>query len=833
MVISYWKHGHRWRRNTLKSTPGHAKITFSTLVSTTESVPAKLHILLGLGIQATTEIDRFHVQKWRSSHMATTILDLFCGAGGLSLGFRWAGASSTLAVDNYSPALNTFNANFGNLARSMDLANPQVELPATTIIIGGPPCQGFSSAGARKSGDHRNSLVSSYASIIARLRPRAFVFENVEGFLTAENGDRVFDLLTPLLQAGYRIHLRKVNAANYGVPQHRKRVVAIGGLGFDPTFPEPTHTAYGAPGALLAAKFLPLAPSVSEFLEDLPIASTTPPGNPQAHFYRPLEGIDLERALSLRPGMTMRDLPETMHHESYRRRAYRRVMDGTPTENRGGAPAGVRRLKPDEPSKAITGGARSEFLHPSENRTLTLRECARLQTFPDTFLFLGTMAEQAQLIGNAVPPIMACQIANSLLSDLTKATTLRESKGALLSFQPTLSDGFSPALRRVTEKVRQQFSQFLVDSKPTLWASVPAEGEHLMALNKTQAAALTKLRASGNSTLDERLDDAVCTYLLAVAVHDLKLSKHFPELPRTVSPFFTDKPLSTLRIEATDFLPLYERFVGEHEDAQVYFLCLAKLHKSRLKYERILSAQPLPTFEQVGPRSLLQFGSLTPRALAGFLFWRKWFFDVDNRAGQETGYLFEPIIAHAIGGVPFGAKKSPIKRLGGKGGRQVDAICDDKRRAYEFKVRVTNASSGQGRWKEELIFPEEARASGYTPVLVVLDATASSKLKELSHAFERADGVVYKGEAAWKHLEEEAGEVMSKFIDKYVKSPLKSLLDEAPEKLPNFLASIEKNGKSIRIAIGKEELIIDRKPDESLVEDEELPDDIDEEFSLS
>ena len=115
-----------------------------------------------------------------------------------------------------------------------------------SVIAGGPPCQGFSSAGMRRTGDKRNTLVACFAQIVTRKRPRAFVFENVEGFLTAEGGKRVLDLLTPLVTAGYRIHLRKVNAANYGVPQHRKRVIAIGGLGWEPSFPEPTHSAHGA-----------------------------------------------------------------------------------------------------------------------------------------------------------------------------------------------------------------------------------------------------------------------------------------------------------------------------------------------------------------------------------------------------------------------------------------------------------------------------------------------------------------------------------------------------------------------------------------------------------
>jgi DNA (cytosine-5)-methyltransferase 1 len=301
------------------------------------------------------------------------------------------------------------------------------------------------------------------------MKPRAFIFENVEGFLTGEDGARVLDLLGPLLEVGYRIHMRKINVANFGVPQHRKRVIAIGGLGWEPSFPEPTHSAFGAPGALLASKYLPPTPSVMEALKGLDAPVTEPPGVPQGHFFRPLVGVDLERANALGPGMTMRDLPEELHHDSYRRRAFRRVMDGTPTERRGGAPAGVRRLQPNEPSKAITGGARSEFLHPMENRNLTIRECARLQTFPDEFTFLGTQAEEIQLIGNAVPPLFAFRLASNLASDLLRCSQVCEPTGALLSFVPTLSDGCSPALKQVMEMVNREFGKYIQPQEMLLW----------------------------------------------------------------------------------------------------------------------------------------------------------------------------------------------------------------------------------------------------------------------------------------------------------------------------------------------------------------------------
>lgn len=139
-----------------------------------------------------------------------TVVDLFSGAGGLSLGFQRAGWRVLESHDHFEAAAATYRRNLGD-----------------RITCGN---------------------IHVFAQIIVKHKPCAFVFENVEGFLTAEDGGRVLELLAPLVQAGYRIHLRKVNAANYGVPQHRKRVVAIGGLGWEPTFPEPTHRAYGAPG---------------------------------------------------------------------------------------------------------------------------------------------------------------------------------------------------------------------------------------------------------------------------------------------------------------------------------------------------------------------------------------------------------------------------------------------------------------------------------------------------------------------------------------------------------------------------------------------------------
>ena len=166
-----------------------------------------------------------------------------------------------------------------------------------------------------------------------------------------------------------------------------------------------------------------------------------------------------------------------------------------------------------------------------------------------------------------------------------------------------------------------------------------------MGLTQAQKAMIEKARSGGGSEQAITLTDAACAYLIAVIARDLELSDHFPELPSTVPPFYDATELASLVVDGVPFYPLMDRLVSVNADADTFFVCLASLHKRRLKYERILQTQPIPTLEQVGPRGLLQYGTMSARALAGLLFWRKWLFDIDNRAGQETGYLFEPIIA--------------------------------------------------------------------------------------------------------------------------------------------------------------------------------------------
>lgn len=352
-----------------------------------------------------------------------------------------------------------------------------------------------------------------------------------------------------------------------------------------------------------------------------------------------------------------------------------------------------------------------------------------------------------------------------------------------------------------------------------------------MGLTQSQLSIISKAREVGGGEQGVALSDPTCAFLVAVIARDLGLLAHFPELPKKLPDFFSAGSLESLIVEKVDFTALFEKAIGLDPNADTYFSCLAVLHKARLKYERILQTQPVPTIDQVGPRGLLQFGTIVANALTPFLLWRKWIFDIDNRAGQETGYVFEPIIAHAVGGVSVSPKKSPIKRHASpQKGRQCDCLLN--KRAYEFKLRVTIAASGQGRWREELDFPTDCKSSGYTPILVVLDPTPNSKLGELKKKFLAEGGEVHIGNDAWTHLDSLAGKSMSRFLDLYVHTPIQALLAQVPEnkeELPDLLLKMA--GGEFSLTIAGETLHVKRAPKEEEASDEDpLPDDVEDEF---
>lgn len=265
---------------------------------------------------------------------------------------------------------------------------------------------------------------------------------------------------------------------------------------------------------------------------------------------------------------------------------------------------------------------------------------------------------------------------------------------------------------------------------------------------------------------------------------------------------------------STELVDFFESITNHDSDFGLYFQNLCTLHKRRLKYQRILSTQPRPTMEQIGPRGLLEYGLNDRKLLYNWMLWRKWIFDIDNRSGQETGYLFEPILASSLGGVSMSSSKSPVSRIDDdgnqvKGSRQVDCYVADENIAYEFKLRVTIAASGQGRFGEELSFPEECKAAGIKPILLVLDSTPSGRLKELEQAFLKADGSSYIGEDAWSHMEEKSGQVIATFLERYIKIPLLAIADAEDENMSDIYLKWSDN--TISVSDGKATYEVNRR----------------------
>ncbi|MCF5747794.1 DNA (cytosine-5-)-methyltransferase [Pseudomonas tremae] len=416
-----------------------------------------------------------------TTQSADQVVSLFSGAGGFSHGFSKAGLKPLFGAEIDKDACASYQNNIGSPCHQLDLSEVQPSVlkelvggRSPFIIIGGPPCQGFSTAGPRNAQDPRNRLIFNYMAIVKELAPRWFVFENVEGLLTSGSGADLARLVTEFVSLGYSVRLQKMNLAAYGVPQTRKRVVIIGNrLGIDFEFP-PEAFSYDS-GKARKYSNLPMAPTLDSALAGLGDAVTD---KSQYVPYASVEFLnDYDRLMRegnilsgvtqhyqsdgysskvhiemLKPGQTMKDLPEELWHDSFKRRANRRVADGTPTEKRGGSPSGIKRLHGDRQALTITGAATREFIHPHMPRPLTIRECARIQTFPDCYQWAGNAASIIQQIGNAVPPLAAFSLAQHIKqidgkfgSDLQSAIAVKSPR--LLGFLLTESLGMSPALK--------------------------------------------------------------------------------------------------------------------------------------------------------------------------------------------------------------------------------------------------------------------------------------------------------------------------------------------------------------------------------------------------
>lgn len=337
-------------------------------------------------------------------------IDLFCGCGGLSYGFEKAGVNILLGIDNDAMALKTFELNHkGSKSICGDITeigyDPDIKgvigNRTIDIIIGGPPCQGMSLSGFRKFDDPRNKLYLSYIRLVEEIEPKAFVIENVPGLVSLFNGKIIDSIIDKFTKIGYTITHKILCAADYGVPQNRKRVVFVGLKNKEFIFPDAGKEIITCEMALSD-----LPPLIDDLGNEFAKYQT----NPQNAYQQLMR----ENSDNVRNHIAAA-------HSSRIQQIISHVPDGgnnkdLPEEYRNTRNFHVAwtRFNSRKPAPTIDTGHRHHF-HYKYNRVPTVRECARLQSFPDNFIFLGNKTEQFRQVGNAVPPIMAQRLAESLL----------------------------------------------------------------------------------------------------------------------------------------------------------------------------------------------------------------------------------------------------------------------------------------------------------------------------------------------------------------------------------------------------------------------------------
>lgn len=266
------------------------------------------------------------------------------------------------------------------------------------------------------------------------------------------------------------------------------------------------------------------------------------------------------------------------------------------------------------------------------------------------------------------------------------------------------------------------------------------------------------------------LNNKEIKYLIDLTYQDLnRTNKNVPEYyDLSIEEFIVDKD--------TDF-PLEELIKLEDSNklAKRYFQCLLELHKKRRKFYEILNTQEPPPKKQISIRGLLEYQNGKEDEIISNLVKRKHTYDIDNRSAQETGYLIETIFREALGGKAGHQKNSEVKRtLDNKKSRQVDCIIekDGKSYAYEVKLRISMAASGQGRFNEELSFAQDCKNNEFIPILLILEKDDNSKFFKIKQTYQENDGFVFSGEEAWKHIIDMAPKEISFFINKYLYIPL-------------------------------------------------------------
>ena len=358
-------------------------------------------------------VDR--ARRARTVRGVPTAVGLFAGGGGLDLGFRQAGFHLLAALDSDPAAEATHRHNYpgtpfllGDIrSASISEINEATSGRRPDVVFGGPPCQGFSTLGDRLSADPRNELVDAFVRIVESLKPQAVLVENVRAIATEYKGKYRDYVLERFAAIGYSMHFSVLNAADYGVPQHRRRAIFVG-------FADP-RIDYEFPQATYGPGLRPYA-TVGDAIGDL----------------ARLDGDDVPNHVAL-------------NHTDKVIARYRLIPEGGMLPPPEQMPKGIRRnnfgstykrLHRDAPSLTIVPGNNAFPVHPFLNRSLTPREAARLQTFPDDYVFIGDRRKQCILVGNAVPPALAKTLARSIWDCILP---LRGSAGKIRDIAPARS----------------------------------------------------------------------------------------------------------------------------------------------------------------------------------------------------------------------------------------------------------------------------------------------------------------------------------------------------------------------------------------------------------
>lgn len=348
-----------------------------------------------------------------------TSVSLFAGGGGMSLGLKKAGFHSLLVTDVEESAAKTLAHNFPDSqvihADVRRLTKPQLTKATGAkeidVVVGGPPCQGFTTIGDQNPADPRNSLFLSFSNVVRWLNPKCFLMENVNYLRTQYGGRFEREIVSAFEGLGYRVWVTTLNAADYGVPQNRKRVFFFGTrLDSDFAWPSPTH---GGPNKAHRTVWSAIADLIDS---DDEVAN---------HSFLRHGEVVVSRYRLIPEGGRMpppSELPEALRRKNFGNT--------------------YKRLHRDKPSLTLVPGNNAFPIHPVSDRSLSPREAARLQTFPDHHVFYGSRAEQCKLVGNAVPPLLAQRIAESILkhviegssqSNTNKRTQVTELKPRLAS----------------------------------------------------------------------------------------------------------------------------------------------------------------------------------------------------------------------------------------------------------------------------------------------------------------------------------------------------------------------------------------------------------------